>query len=84
MVILRKEISSWKPYACLRKTYDELRNHLSVPSLSERAAIASLYLSSIEVRSRRVPYGRKRVDHPVKGAGGVGRTVSMDREVVVG
>ena len=62
-----------------RRTHDEPRNHLSVPSRSERDAIASRYCWLMASTSTCVPYGGSRELMPKSGAGGCGRTLSSGR-----
>ena len=60
-----------------RSAHDDPRNHLSVPSLSEREEMADLYSSSIVCRSMCEPYGGMRELRPVSGGGGGLRIASM-------
>lgn len=65
-------------------THLEPRNHLSVLSLSERLAIASLYWDSIDAADTCVPKGGNREDMPESRAGGGVNRVERDRSCDVG
>ena len=62
-------------------THAEPRNHLSPPSLSLTAWMASVYRSPRAIRSTCTPYGGMMERRPVRGAGGGDSVVSSGREV---